>query len=442
MTRLLFWLYNLLLVPLLVFFSPGLLLYLYRRQGNLVGLGERLAGGRRGRLPQTPMPAAMESSLTWFHGASVGEIRMLAPLVAAWRRRRPADRLLVTAMTTTGRATAAALFPVAEIRLLPFDLPWIWRDFLRCYRPERLIVAETELWPNLLAAMRAHRIPVALVNARLSEKSFRGYRRISFFSRLLFAVPGLVAAQDEVSAHRFVALGSSPQRVVVCGNLKFDLQPDAVVGRRYQGIFPPGCRILVAGSTHPGEEELILAAWRRARRRTAIAAENICLVLAPRHPQRFAAVAAWLAKQENGLLRFSRLKESSEKIRLRRVPPLLLLDTLGDLGALYPQADAALLGGTLVPGIGGHNPLEAAVWGRAVIHGPHTANFAAGYRLLDTEGGGLPVTDEKSLEALFERFLKEPAWIAAEGRRAARTMARRRGATAVAMRALEDFFTL
>ena len=436
MNRLLYLIYNLLLVVVLTAGFPALLAYMYRRQGSFAGLGERLAffscGGGHQRNPM-----ANDDSVIWFHGASVGEIRMLVPLIEAWRRYYPADRLLLTTMTITGRETAAGIFPEAEIRLLPFDLPWVWHRFFHCYRPRRMIIAETELWPNLLAAARAHHLPVALVNARLSEKSFRGYRRFAFFTRAMFMVPERVVVQDDFSRDYFVTLGVLPERIVSCGNIKFDLKPDPTLGDRYRDLFPCSARILVAGSTHPGEEEMILTAWERARKRAAGDFANVCLILAPRHPQRFDQVAAWLREKKVDFIRFSPLRKNTPELRLNDPPPILLLDTLGDLAAFYPLAAAALIGGTLIPGIGGHNPLEAAVWGRAVIHGPYTASFRDGFSLLDEEGGGLPVVDAAELEDLLIRFFEEPEMFTVAGRKAATAMARQQGAVECTMSALK-----
>ncbi len=429
-------LYNLFLVFFLAWGWPLLLVYMYHRQGSLEGLGERLGFG-----PRDESAAASTRPVTWFHGASVGEIRMLVPLIAAWQRNHPEEEILVTTMTMTGRQTAARVLPAARIRLLPFDLPGIWGRFFRRHRPARLVIAETELWPNLLGAAAKHGLPVALVNARISEKSFRGYRFFAFFTRSMFARLGLVVVQDEESGRRFTALGTPPERVVYCGNMKFDFEFDPLTGEGYAGLFPPESLVLVAGSTHPGEEEMLLAAWEEACRQVPGPAERACLVLAPRHPQRFAEVAAWLREQNCGHLVFSELKKNSSRPRLAELPRVLLLDTLGDLVFFYPLGRAAVIGGTLVPGIGGHNPLEAAVCGRAVIHGPHTASFRDGFRCLDEQGGGLPVADGTELTRLFVRIFREPEWITGKGGEAAATMRRQRGAVACTLEHLKSFFS-
>ena len=432
----LFLLYNFFLCLFLLCGWPLLLVYMYQRQGSLAGLDERLALGLK--------PLAEDGcrgAVTWFHGASVGEIRMLLPLVEAWCRSHPADRLLVTTMTVTGRETARQLFPTARVRLLPFDLPWVWKRFFAVYRPARLVIAETELWPNLLRSAGVCGLPVALVNARLSQNSFRSYRRFAFFTRRMFAVPGLVVAQDHESGCRFTALGTPAERVVLCGNMKFDIEFGAA-RKAYRELLPPDSFIVVAGSTHPGEEAMLLAAWERALDKFSGPAAKACLVLAPRHPQRFSEIAAWLAGRGAEFVSFAEFKRKREPaaLRLAPLPRVLLLDTLGDLAAFYPLGGLAVIGGTLVPGIGGHNPLEAAVCGRAVIHGPHVSSFRDGFRCLDEQGGGLPVADAAELEKLLLRFLEEPAWARREGLRALETMRRQRGAVACTLAHLENLF--
>lgn len=430
--------YNLLLCPLLLLFWPLLLWYMHRRQGSLVGLRERLGHA----WPQMQHEAGNQNRITWFHGASVGEIQMLVPLIRAWQNRYPESRLLLTAMTLTGRQTARRLFPEAVVVLLPLDLPGMWALFFRHFKPDCLIVAETELWPNLLAYARRQKFPVALVNARLSEKSFSHYRFFRFFTNAMFATPRVVVVQDQVSGQRFKGLATETEKVVLSGNIKFDLLPPDNSDSQLtcHDLFGADVTVVVAGSTHPGEEEMILQAWEKCVLQLSEKTGPVCLVLAPRHPQRFAEVADLLTVKKVDFLRFSTVRGSLSAPRLAKVPSVLLLDTLGDLITFYSLSRFAIIGGTLVPGIGGHNPLEAAVFAKAVVHGAFTANFKDGFAYLDEQGGGLPVSSQEGLEELFSRCLEEPLFFRDAGLKAAATVALHRGAVSRTMVALEEAF--
>ena len=435
--------YNITLCSLLLLFWPLLLWYMHRRQGSLEGLGERLGWGWL--RPQSPAVAKLPT--VWFHGASVGEMQMLVPLIQAWCKRYPETGLILTTMTLTGRQTAKRLFPHARVLLLPLDLPGMWRLFFRRFRPTCLIIAETELWPNLLHYAKRQGLPLALVNARLSLKSFTNYHFCRFFTRSMFAAPAVVVVQDQVSGQRFAALGTSPERIILSGNMKFDLLSSGNSGEQtiYQSLFAPEIPVVVAGSTHPGEEEMILDAWEKCALTVPETCKPACLVLAPRHPQRFAEVAEFLSSRKVDFLRFSLCKksaDSAEGVALPKVPSVLLLDTLGDLIHFYRLSRFAIIGGTLVPGVGGHNPLEAAVFSKAVIHGSHVANFKDGFGYLDEQGGGLLVDGEAELEILFRRCLQEPDFAHDEGLKAAATVARHRGAVSRTMTSLQEVFGL
>ncbi len=428
----LFFICNLVLVLLLLGGWPLLLLYLYHRQGSLEGVAQRLGLGRGFR-------SRPSSRALWWHGASVGEIRMLAPLVRAWRKRHPEGRLLVTTMTLTGRQTARELLPEAEISLLPFDLPLFWALFFYNFRPAGLVVAETEIWPNLWRAVKRRGLPLVLVNARLSQKSFRRYRYFGFIFTGIFRLPDLVLVQDENSGRRFARLGTPAERVVLSGNLKFDLPrpvPDGG-GNVIRLPFPAATTLVVAGSTHPGEEEMLLGAWNNIARSAPSLTRDAVLVIAPRHPRRFAEVAARLGAEGVDFISYAAWLETDGDAIPDRHFRVLLLDTLGDLVHFYPLSRCAVIGGTLVPGIGGHNPLEAAVHGRPVIHGPYTFSFADGYRYLDEQGGGLPVQNTGELEMMMRRCLEDDDFVAAEGRRALATLERHRGALARTLEGLE-----
>ncbi len=403
-------------------------------------MGERLGWGwlyprLRGSESRRPV---------WFHGASVGEVQMLVPLIRVWQEEYPESALLVTTMTLTGRETARQAFPQAQVVLMPLDLPFLWGRFFRYFRPVTLVVAETELWPNLFNFIQQQRLPLALVNARLSRKSFVNYQIFAFFTKAMFTVPDLVVVQDQVSGARFAGLGTLADKIVFSGNLKFDLLPPVYRGPKIdsQVLFGKEVQLVVAGSTHPGEEKMILDAWNKTIYDRVESDRSVCLVMAPRHPHRFAAVAEMLSCRGIDFLRFSEIKSEIKDDLLAprpvRVPAVLLLDTLGDLIHFYRLASFTIIGGTLVPGVGGHNPLEAALFARAVIHGSHVVNFRDGFKFLDDQGGGLPVAGMQELEAMLGRCFKNPEFARTVGLKAQATVERNRGAVQRTLKALQD----
>ena len=353
-------------------------------------LGERFGLGRRLTMPSI-----------WLHAVSVGEVSAAAALVRALHARHPDVPLVLTTATPTGRAQAATLFGAdVEVRFLPYDTAGSVRRFLTRIRPLAAIIMETELWPNLLHECGRRGVPVVFASARLAARSVPRYRR---FGTLFSA--GLrnawVAAQSSADADRFIALGADPARTRVVGNLKFDLRLGEAVAengrelrRRYLGARP----VWTAGSTHEGEEELLLGAHAVLER----AVRGALLVLVPRHPQRFAGVAALLERR--GLV-FDR-RGRSETVRPEA--QVLLLDTMGELTAFYAASDVAFVGGSLVP-VGGHNLLEPAALGVPVITGPHTQNGPEIARLLIEAGGALEVADGVALAAAAGRLLADPA---------------------------------
>ncbi len=353
-------------------------------------LGERFGLGRR-----------MPTACIWLHAVSVGEVAAAATLVRALHARHPDLPIVLTTATPTGRAQAAALFGAdVEVRFLPYDTAGAVRRFLARIRPRAAIIMETELWPNLLHECGRRGVPVLFASARLAARSVPRYRRFgSLFSAGLRRA--WVAAQSSADAERFIALGSDPARTHVVGNLKFDMRLGEAVAengrelrRRYLGVRP----VWTAGSTHEGEEELVLDAHAGVER----AVRGALLVLVPRHPQRFEGVATLLERR--GLL-FDR-RGRSETVRPEA--QVLLLDTMGELTSFYAASDTAFVGGSLVP-VGGHNLLEPAALGVPVITGPYTQNGPEIARLLTEAGGALEVADAAGLAAAAGRLLADPA---------------------------------
>ena len=351
--------------------------------------------------------AKLPSPSIWLHAVSLGEMSAAAPLVRALHSRYPRLALAVTAATPAGRARARDMFAdVASIRFLPYDTPGSVRRFLQRIRPCVAVIMETELWPNLLRECECRRVPVFLASARLSAKSVSRYRRFGNLFSSVFTPNVTVAAQSAEDAERFRLIGASANQTRVIGNVKYDVAVSTAiieVGRVLRAAY--GSKLVwAAGSTHAGEEEQVLAAHAllQARRPDSL------LLLAPRHKDRFAAVADLLARRGVKFARRSDMARGSAAAGLPVDTQVLLVDTIGELMALYASADVAFVGGSLVP-IGGHNLLEPAALGLPVLTGPSHFNGKEIALLLLRRGAALQVAGPEELAAALHRLLGEPA---------------------------------
>lgn len=412
--RLLRRLYTLLLTLLL----PLLLLRLLWRSRAEPGYRQRIAE-RFGRCAFK----TMDQPCIWIHAVSFGETMAARPLVEALLERFPQGRLLITSTTATGSAQVRTLFgDRVEHCYLPYDLPIFIDPFLRRVRPALAIFMETELWPNLLARLQQLRVPAILANGRLSPRSAKGYARIGSLSRAMLRRMALVAAQQRDDGERFIELGLPAGRMAVTGNLKFDcaidprLTSEAERLRRHWSLQERP--VWVAGSTHEGEEQLLLSAHRQLLERLP----DALLILVPRHPQRFEAVARLV--DEMG---FTQCRRSSGGA-VTAATQLLLGDTMGELQLWYALADLAFVGGSLVP-VGGHNLLEPAALGRPVLSGPHLFNFSEARGLLLQAGAARLVEDQQALYEQLLRLLTDVAQRAEMGSAGCAVVDRNRGAT-------------
>ena len=380
-------------------------------------IGERL-GVYGPRLP--------ERRTFMVHAVSVGETRAAEPLVEALLARWPDCRILLTHMTPTGRAAGAALFGKHGERVvqsfLPYDTGVMVRRFLRHFRPRVCILMETEVWPNLIAGCALESVPVALVNARLSERSLRRGQR--FGGIMMDAARGItvVAAQTEDDAARIRSLGAPD--VAVTGSIKFDvLPPEAALEKGAWLRARIGARpVFLCASTRDGEEALILDAWQRLADRPARA----LLAIVPRHPQRFDEVAQLVAARGLALQRRSQLIDEADAADVEA--DVLLGDSMGEMFAYYAACDCAFIGGSLLP-LGGQNLIEACALGKPVLVGEHTFNFLDATAEAVAAGGAVRVADADALVAQAAHLLLEPAARAAMGAQAAAWAGRHRGAT-------------
>jgi 3-deoxy-D-manno-octulosonic-acid transferase len=381
-------------------------------------------------------PAAPAGAV-WLHAVSAGEVQAAAPLAELLRARGPERALLITTTTPAGRARAEALFGGrATVRYLPIDLPGAVRRFLAGSSPALGILLETELWPTLYAAAAQRGVPLLVASARLSPQSLPRYARMGALLR--DSLRGVtIAAQTEADAARFITLGAEPARVFVTGNLKNDLVIPADVAaaaaalRARLGVDRP---VWVAGSTHEGEEEVLLEAHRRVRAQLP----HALLVLAPRHRPRFARVASLLTA---GGWPFAQRSGLADGASLARSTAVLLLDSLGELLLYFAAADVAFVGGSLMP-VGGHNPLEPAALGRVVLMGPYVTSAADSVALLLSAGALHTVQSEAELVARLLEYLENPARREQAGSAGRAAVEQGRGAgervTALAVRLLDS----
>jgi 3-deoxy-D-manno-octulosonic-acid transferase len=418
--RLILLLYNLALLLLLPF---GVAYFWIRRR--ITGRAAAPLAPRLGlRLPPEP-PSGRQS--IWLHAVSVGEVLVMAPLVEEIRRRMPAVAIYFSTVTPTGHATAVRTYG-DRVRLFycPLDLSAAVSRVLRRIRPRQLIIAETELWPSLLFAARRNGIPVSVVNGRISDRSLPRYRRVRGLLRPFLALPERFLMQTEEDAARIRGLGTPPERVAVTGNMKFDalryIPPKPELAAAISNLWGvPDPRVLLCGSTMEGEEEMLAGVLERLRERLP----DLRLLVAPRHPERFDRAAEIFRLRSPTVFRRSRLGRETPAGPVE----VVILDSLGELASLYPLADVVFVGGTLVP-TGGHNVLEPAAAGRAILVGPSMENFREIADLFREAGALLQARDLPHFEVLLENLLTDPAQRQVLGRRATELLHARQGATA------------
>ncbi|HYF54090.1 MAG TPA: 3-deoxy-D-manno-octulosonic acid transferase [Salinarimonas sp.] len=400
--------------------AAAMLLAWRRRKGkeDRTRLGERR--GAPGR-PRPPGP------LVWVHGASIGETVSILPLVE--RLTAQGVSVLVTSGTrTSAELIAKRLPPGAFHQFMPLDVPRYVRRFLDHWRPGLALFAESEIWPNTVMEIDRRGVPLVLVNARLSERSYRRWMRLEGAARALLARFSLCVAQSPGDAERLARLGAA--RVVVAGNLKFDAPPPPADPRLVASLsgLLAGRPVWVAASTHPGEEEIVAGVHRALAERHP----DLLTIVAPRHPQRGAEVAA--IAQEAGLAASRR----SAGLQPDRATDLYVADTVGELGLFYRLSPLVFMGGSLVPH-GGQNPIEPAKLGTAILHGPHVHNFTDVYAAIDRAGGALPVSDGGSLAGALDDLLGDAATTRAMARAGAETVEALGGALERTLQSVQPF---
>ncbi len=410
-----YFLYSVILGLLLTLTLPWWLMQMLRLGKYRAGLMERL-----GRVPAR-LGAAGELPVAWIHAVSVGEVLAVVPMVEAMRGQ--GFRVVVSTTTHTGQKLARGKFGEGEVFYFPLDFGVCIRPYLRALKPKLVVLAETEFWPNFLRLAAKSGARLAVVNARISDRSFPRYLRFRGLLTKVLAPVELFLAQSERDAERLRAVGAAADRVEVAGNLKFDAAPpveSAAVTKLGEQLWSSGAPVLVAGSTVEGEEEYVLQAFRMVLREYPSAS----LVLAPRHKERFEEVARELKAK-----RFRFVRRSAEDMAAQDLRgAVLLLDTLGELASIYRYSNIAFVGGSLVPR-GGHNILEPAFFARAILTGPFTENFRDILNCFENNRAVVRCTT-KDLGITFLLLLREGQEREALGARAQQVLAQQRGATA------------
>ncbi|MCG6861392.1 MAG: lipid IV(A) 3-deoxy-D-manno-octulosonic acid transferase [Chromatiaceae bacterium] len=369
----------------------------------------------------------------WIHAVSVGEVQAAESLIRHFIERHPDAGVMVTTTTPTGSARVRSLFEDRVRHVYtPFDLMPIQNRFLDAVRPRLAVVMETEIWPNMLLACERRGVPVVLGNARLSARSAHGYARLGGFTRETLRRFAAICAQGPDDADRFRALGAKAERVHVIGSVKFDVRrPGSLLDRAeaLRRLWRAQRPVWIAASTHEGEEEQVLAAHSEVLDHLPRA----LLVLVPRHPERFARVAALVERQGLGLARRSTNDPCGEDVSV------FLGDTMGELPAFLAAGDAAFIGGSLVP-TGGHNLLEAAAVGVPVAVGPHVFNFAQITELLLREGAALQVADAHALAQCMSEWLGDAAARIRIGEKGRQVVSANQGALKRLLDLLEELY--
>lgn len=358
------------------------------------------------------MPRGWDSQqdVLWIHAVSLGEVSAIVPFVTTLHHRCPAVKIIVSTVTETGReAVRQRLTGIATHCFLPLDYPWIVNRFITSLNPIGFLFVETELWPNLLRSLSRRGIPSVIINGRLSSRSFSRYLWVRPFMRQVLSTVALGLLQSGRDERRFVELGALPDRMHRTGNMKFDLamnggfasQPSI---QRSAFRLLEDERLLVAGSTHPTEEEILLESYRELIRSFS----NVVLLLAPRHIERCDVLARTIRDFGFPPVRRSRLLGGVAQEAVG--PRVILLDTRGELAQVYGLAFMAFVGGTLVP-VGGHNLLEPPVWGKPVCFGPYTDHCHEIADLLIESGGGIRVRNGQELTETFVKGMQDQDWV-------------------------------
>ncbi|VAW38017.1 3-deoxy-D-manno-octulosonic acid transferase [hydrothermal vent metagenome] len=375
---------------------------------KMIKTGKYRAGNkeRLGFISRKKLGPITGNRTVWFNAVSVGETKAVLPLLRAFRAQHPDIKIAFSTNTITGQEVARkeGRELIDLLFYYPFDYSWVIKRVLNQLRPQAFILVEKELWPNTIRLTKERNIPSIVVNGTISDNSFKNYRKVPFIFKDTFANIRAYCAQTEKDRRKAQALGASS--VILTGNLKFDSAPPKLSEAAQEALAKElfikiGSDIIVAGSTHKGEEELILSSFAELKKDFP----SLRLILAPRHPERFDEVAALMSSMQIDFIRRSRINETNS----RSPADVILLDTIGELGLIYSFATVAFVGGSLVDGTGGHNLLEPAFFSRPVIYGIHIDSCIAMAELLEKNNGALRVTGANLTKTLKDLLTDKDA---------------------------------
>jgi len=412
-------LYNLTLLAGLALVAPY-----YAFKVLVAGKYRRSIGQKLGVIPAETTSALEGRPRIWVHAVSVGEVTAAAAIVAALRGKLPGACIILSTGTETGQAMARGLVPQATAYMyFPLDLPWVVKRVISKIGPDVVVLTETELWPNFLGVCSKREIPAVLVNGRISPRSFRRYSRTSFFWREVLASVREIGVISAVDADRIQAIGAPPQKVRVMGNAKYDSLASRVNGeigsaKAAQLNVTADAPVVVAGSTHEGEEAVVLRVYRELLRERP----GLRLILVPRHPERGPAVRDLVVQGGHAAILMSEIRAGSKP-----QGEVVVVDVIGELFGLYSLATVVYCGGSLVPK-GGQNILEPAAWGKVVFYGPSMDDFMGEKALLEEAGAGICVRDERELLEGMKTILSDPAERGRRGAEGQRLVLSSRGA--------------
>jgi len=416
--------YSSLLLTMLVLGSPYWLLRMMVSGRYRAGLA-----GRLGRVPAGLRDAVAGQNVIWVHAVSVGEVLAASRMIEELRAAIPGVMIVVSTTTETGQELARRRFPESPVFYLPLDFAVLMRRTLRLLKPRLVVLMESELWPNMIRQCSEMNVPIAVVNARVSDRSLPRYLRLRRLWRPLLAEISLYLAQSEESAERLRRIGVPAERVRMAGNLKYDVRAgaDTALVSRLREALPLEAPVVVCGSTLEGEEAIVMAAWCEV----SAAVPDVVLVIAPRHPARFATVAALLTEAGMQVVRASEFLRQPAPIKPGSV---VLLDTIGDLATAYSLAAVAFVGGSLVP-MGGHNPLEPVQFGVPVLTGSSYENFREIVEAMQTEDA-IQIVSVEDLAATILTLLQNSVARKALGDRGREFFVSKAGATERVVREL------
>ncbi len=426
-----YFIYNILLFSITFLALPFILFAMLSTKKYRSGLSQKA-----GFVPASIFSKLSGERPVWIHAVSVGEVMTTIPLIRKLKKKYPDQKIVLSTVTVTGNYTATLNAKEADaVIYFPFDYPFIVKRVIRTINPKLFITLETELWPNFLRALKRNHIPSVVISGRISKNSYPRYRWTRFFFSKVLANIDAFYMQTDVDARRIVDIGAPRDRVVTVGNLKFDQSLPIVTPEEkaefYKMLYVnEGQKIFIAGSTHRGEEDIILDIFQTLKKRHP----DLILILAPRHPERFNEVAQLITRY--GLRDIKRTALTRQA--LTNPYDVMLLDTIGELSKLYSIGTIIFVGGSLVP-IGGHNVLEPAVHKKAVLFGPHMDNFLEISSHLMNNGGGLQVHTREELMTHAQKLLSDDTLRNDLGEKAFEIISPNQGAIEKAMEIIETF---